>query len=191
MADLTTLQGLRRSPLHDLAAELRDGAVPGERAVRLLEWPFLTMVSIRVEPGSDTARRIEGVLGTGLPAKCGEVTGHVHSVLWLGPDEWLVVAEPDAGDTIVLELETALAGHHRSVLDVSANRIVYELTDGLERLASSCGLDLDPSRWRPGVCAQTLFGQAQVILHQRDERTTRVFVRPSFAGYLVDLLAVR
>ena len=40
------------------------------------------------------------------------------------------------------------------------------------------------------MCAQTLFGGAQVILHQRDERTTRVFVRPSFAGYVTELLAV-
>ena len=39
------------------------------------------------------------------------------------------------------------------------------------------------------MCAQTLFGQAQVILQQRDERTTRVFVRPSFAGYVEALLA--
>ena len=38
------------------------------------------------------------------------------------------------------------------------------------------------------MCAQTLLGHAQVILHQRDERTTRVFVRPSFAGYLIDRL---
>jgi hypothetical protein len=28
-----------------------------------------------------------------------------------------------------------------------------------------------------------------VILHQRDERTTRIFVRPSFVGYLTRLLA--
>ena len=112
-----------------------------------------------------------------------------RDVLWLGPDEWLVVAEPEAAPTIERELEDALAGHHHSVLDVSANRIVFELIDGLEALSSGCGLDLHPSRWTPGMCAQTLFGGAQVILHQRDERTTRVFVRPSFAGYFVDLLA--
>ena len=57
------------------------------------------------------------------------------------------------------------------------------------QLSSGCGLDLHPSRWTPGMCAQTVFGGAQVILHQRDERTTRVFVRPSFAGYFADLLA--
>ena len=83
---------------------------------------------------------------------------------------------------------TALAGHHHSIVDVSANRIVFDLTDGLDLLSGGCGLDLDPSHWRPGMCAQTLFGQAQVILHQLDERTTRVFVRPSFAEYFVDRL---
>ena len=112
-----------------------------------------------------------------------------HDVLWLGPDEWLVVAEPKAAPTIVHELAEALSGHHRSILDVSANRIVFELIDGLEELSSGCGSDLHPTRWRPGMCAQTLFGQAQVILHQRDERTTRVFVRPSFEVYVIDLLA--
>ena len=111
-----------------------------------------------------------------------------RDVLWLGPDEWLVVAEPDAASTIARELEDTLRGHHHSVLDVGANRIVFELVDGLEALSSGCGLDLDPSRWRPGMCAQTLFGQAQVILQQRDERTTRVFVRPSFERYVIDRL---
>lgn len=109
-----------------------------------------------------------------------------RDVLWLGPDEWLVVGEPGTEGVIERELHDAFLGKHHSVVDASANRIAFDLTDGLELLASGCGLDLDPTRWQPGMCAQTLFGQAQVILHQRDERTTRVFVRPSFAGYFVD-----
>lgn len=122
------------------------------------------------------------------PVESAVGTWNDRDVLWLGPDEWLVVAEPNAAPTIVRELEDALSGHHRSILDVSANRIVFELNDGLEVLSSGCGLDLHPNRWHPGMCAQTLFGQAQVILHQRDERTTRVFVRPSFERYVIDLL---
>jgi sarcosine oxidase subunit gamma len=106
-----------------------------------------------------------------------------RDVLWLGPDEWLVVGKAGSEGSIERELQDALAGQHRSVLDVSANRMVFDLTDGLDLLASGCGLDLDPSRWLPGTCAQSLFGGAQVILHQLDERTTRIFVRPSFAGY--------
>jgi sarcosine oxidase, subunit gamma len=111
-----------------------------------------------------------------------------RDVLWLGPDEWLIVGEAGTEPEIVSELEALLRGEHHSVVDVGANRIALDLTDGLDRLASGCGLDLDPSRWTPGMCGQTLFGQAQVILHQLDERTTRVFVRPSFAGYVEALL---
>jgi sarcosine oxidase subunit gamma len=140
----------------------------------------LAQVDVRAEPNR---------LPFPPPAANTATTWEGRDVLWLGPDEWLVVAQPDDVMTIVRGLEEALAGHHHSILDVSANRIVFELTDGLESLAAGCGLDLEPSRWLPGRCAETLFGQAQVILHQRDERTTRVFVRPSFAGYVADLLA--
>jgi sarcosine oxidase subunit gamma len=141
----------------------------------------LAQVDVRAEPDR---------LPFTPPSANSATTWEGRDVLWLGPDEWLVVARPDEAITIVAEVEDALADHHHSVLDVSAARIVFELDGGLERLASSCSLDLDPNRWVPGMCAQTLIGQAQVILHQRDERTTRVFVRPSFAGYFVDRLAM-
>ncbi len=109
--------------------------------------------------------------------------------MWLGPDEWLVVGElGEEGLDPSESWWTAMEGHHHSIVDLSANRVVFDLTDGLDLLSGGCGLDLDPSHWRPGMCAQTLFGQAQVILHQLDERTTRVFVRPSFAEYFVDRL---
>ena len=139
----------------------------------------LAQVDVRADPGRSPFAP---------PTANTATTWEGRDVLWLGPDEWLVVAPPEEATAIVRDLREALAGHHHSVLDVSANRIVYEIRDGLERLASSCGLDLHPSHWQPGMCAQTLFGQAQVILHQRDARTTRVFVRPSFAGYFADLL---
>lgn len=115
-------------------------------------------------------------------------TWNGRDVLWLGPDEWLVVGDSGTEESIEGELRDGLNDEHRSIVDVGANRVVFELTDALELLTSGCGLDLDPGHWRPGMCAQTLFGQAQVILHQLDERTTRVFVRPSFADYFADRL---
>lgn len=122
------------------------------------------------------------------PAPNSTTTWDGRDVLWLGPDEWLVVGEPGTEGSIQRELEGAMMDHHHSVVDVSANRIVFDVSDGPDALAGGCGLDLDPDRWLPGLCAQTVFGHAQVILQQLDERTTRVFVRPSFADYFVDRL---
>jgi sarcosine oxidase subunit gamma len=112
-----------------------------------------------------------------------------RDVLWLGPDEWLVVGPVGTGFAIVTDLEGAITGH-RSIVDVSAARTAFDLDDGLQLLASGCPIDLDPARWLPGMCAQTVFGLTQVLLHQRVERTTRVFVRPSFAGYLLERLSI-
>ena len=140
----------------------------------------LAQVDLRAQPDA---------LPFDAPAANTTATWGGRDVLWLGPDELLIVGEPGTEETIVHELESALEGRHRSVVDVGANRIVFDLPDGRDRLSSACGLDLHPDRWTPGMCAQTLVGQAQVILQQRDERTTRVFVRPSFAGYVEALLA--
>jgi sarcosine oxidase subunit gamma len=141
----------------------------------------LAQVDLRADPS---------VLPLDPPQPNTTTTWNGRDVLWLGPDEWLVVGELGTEGSIHRELADVMADHHHSVVDVSANRVVFDLTDGLDLLSGGCGLDLDPSHWRPGMCAQTLFGQAQVILHQLDERTTRVFVRPSFADYFVDRLGL-
>jgi sarcosine oxidase subunit gamma len=165
----------RRSPLADRADHLA--------SLEAVEMPFLAQVDIRCAP-ADAAR-------LGFPTTPNTVTGDMtRGVLWLGPDEWLVVSLPGTMADTVTELDAALAGSDHSVLDVSENRAVIELrgTDRHAVLASGCPLDLDPrGGWVPGVCAQTMFARAQVVL-QELEGSTRLFVRPSFAGYVVDRL---
>ena len=97
------------------------------------------------------------------------------TALWLGPDEWLVLGGTEE------DYPRAAA-----VVDVSANRIVFELVgpDAADVLAQGCSLDLHPSGFTSGSCAQTLLALAQVILVRPDERRFLVLVRPSFAPYL-------
>jgi sarcosine oxidase subunit gamma len=166
---------LERAPLAHRAADLaRLGAA---------EIAFLTQVDVRCPP--DVAARL------GFPLEPNTVAGDdVRGMLWLGPDEWLVVGLPGRAQATIAELETALAGTRRSVVDVSANRAVLELrtANRLALLASGCGLDLDPAGgWTAGRCAQTLFARAPVLLQERAD-ATRVFVRPSYADYTVDRL---
>jgi sarcosine oxidase subunit gamma len=147
------------------------------------EIAFLAQIDVRCAE-ADAAR-------LGFPTVPNMVNGDLtRGALWLGPDEWLVVGLPGTADAIVAEFEAALADVHHAVVDVSANRAVIELhgVERLELLASGCSLDLDPrAGWVPGVCAQTLFARAQVILQEMDE-ATRLFVRPSFGNYVVDRL---
>jgi sarcosine oxidase subunit gamma len=109
--------------------------------------------------------------------------------LWLGPDEWLILGAPHEGARMVAELRTSLTGLHRSIVDVGANRVIFELSGPgrLDLLSKGCSLDLHPSRWTAGMCAQTLLAKTQVVLHERAD-ATRVLVRPSFADYLIEWL---
>jgi len=95
--------------------------------------------------------------------------------LWLGPDEWLVLGgrEQDFADAC-------------AAVDVSASRVCLELAgpDAADVLARGCALDLHPSVFPPGRCAQTLLARAQVILYRTDEHIFRLLVLPSYADYL-------
>lgn len=174
---------LRRWPLADredaLAriARLSGGDVTAGLVTGLFQ------VALRVDPSRT------GPLPFAVPREAGTVATDVHhEVLWLGPDEWLVVTPRDAAD-VMSTIDASLGTDPHAAVDMSANRAIVELS-GVGRhqlLESRCPLDLHPRSWRAEMCAQTLLGRAQVVLQHRGD-ATRVFVRPSFGAYVVDVL---
>jgi sarcosine oxidase subunit gamma len=179
-----------RSPLAHRSDELTAIGVRTGGGVIVEHVPFLTQIDVRMDPKS---RRPDGSiidLGTSLPLtpNTSERDGD-REALWLGPDEWLVIAAPGQAQRLLAEMEYTLDGVPHSVVDVSANRLALELSGSRakEVLSKGCALDLHPRSWRPGMCAQTMLARAQVILHERSA-TTGILVRPSFADYLVDWL---
>src|SRR3954467_5545148 len=95
MAD-TALSVPRRSPLAGVADRL--AAVPRASggAVRLAELPFLAQVNVRLDAKGAAADAVGLALGLSLPLEPHTVVRAGKStVLWLGPDEWLVVGAPD------------------------------------------------------------------------------------------------
>ena len=107
--------------------------------------------------------------------------------IWLGPDEWLLLAECQESGPLVAELQAELADHAASVVDISGGQTVMRLRGASTRsvLARGCALDLDPLAFPPGACAQTLLARAQVLLVAVDSAPTiDVIVRRSFAPYV-------
>ncbi|MEU4540728.1 sarcosine oxidase subunit gamma family protein [Streptosporangium sp. NPDC023825] len=176
-------------------ARLEPVSSPG---LRIAELPFLTQVGLRVEPGSDTAADIALALGVPLPTEPGTFastgTGAPPSgtaaddtrVLWLGPDEWLVVG-PAGGTGLEARLRAAAGTGHAAVTDVSAQRTVLLVTGPRARdlLSHGCALDLHPRAFGPGRCAQTMLARAQVVIAAREDGGFHILVRSSFADYLV------
>jgi sarcosine oxidase, subunit gamma len=182
----------RRSPLQSLAAASNWPELFVGVGVALREVPFVSQVNLRLDPASAAAGRAASALGVRLPVEPNSAeTGSRWSVLWLGPDEWLVVGPDEDAPIIQAQLRAALSPDWGSVIDVSANRTVLELRGPSARLvlAKGCPLDLHPRRFVSGSCAQSMLAKALVTLWQRDDESTYwVFVRASFAEYLADWL---
>jgi len=183
--------GLWRQPLAHRAADLAAASGPG---VRLRETPRLAMVNLRVRSGSAEAARAGDALGTVLPAANAVAPATGGAVVWLGPDELLVVGrDGDAGD-LVAQLTAACAGGRSSVVDVSAARAGVDVAGERARdvLAKGCSIDLHPRVFTPGRCAQTLLARANVIVWHLGENLYdggfRVLTGASFADYLADWL---
>jgi len=112
-------------------------------------------------------------------------------VLWLGPDEWLVVVPEEASADLPTRLARALARRRAAISDLSSSRTIIEIGGAAARdlLAAGCGLDLHPRVFVPGQCAQTLLARVPVIVDQLDAAPHyRVLVRRSYRSWLVDWL---
>jgi sarcosine oxidase, subunit gamma len=151
------------------------------------------LAQLNVRCAAPVAERVGAALGVRLPHQPNTVsTVSQRSALWLGPDEWLVVDEDASTAAAEADVRAAFAPDWGAVVDVSANRVCFELHGPTARdlLAHGCPLDLHPRVFGPGQCAQTLLARAAVILWQTDAAPTyRILVRASFAEHIARWLA--
>jgi len=112
-------------------------------------------------------------------------------ILWIGPDEWLIMCKPEMASNLYAKLDKALTGIPSALIDVSDSRVIIEVsgTHARQVLMKGTPLDLHPSVFMPGQCAGTILEQAHVTIHQTAQLkggTSRydIFVHRSFADYL-------
>src|SRR5688500_6683585 len=105
-------------------AGLREHGDPARVALR--ETPMAAMLDLRLDPDdADALAAAAKGLSLELPlAPNKSEAGSGRTALWLGPDQWLVVAP--AGEAP--QLASALAGLRASITDVSDLRAAFELS---------------------------------------------------------------
>jgi sarcosine oxidase subunit gamma len=132
------------------------------------------------------------VFGAEPPSRLGPASeGAGRAALWLGPDEWLLIAESADAADIGGVLESVLEGTAHSLVDVS-HRQVGLIASGpvaARVLNAGCPLDLDRKAFPVGFATRTLFDKAEIVLWRRGAATFHVEVWRSFAPYLAASLA--
>lgn len=153
----------------------------------------LAHVNLRGNPGDARfVEAVESVLKQPLPLEPNTVSTGGHRLCWLGPDEWLLTTPHSGLAPMLGELERVLDGLDAAFNDLSGGQVLLRLRGDIrhEVLGAGCTLDLHPSSFAPGHCAQTGLAKAGVLLCPVEgEGGIDVVVRRSYSDYLVQWFA--
>ena len=171
----------RRSALDDLRLVSRTGLV------EVSNTSFAGRFVFRGEPEA-----LGTALGAALPTVPCRFSENGDSLaLWLGPDEWLLLAPAESAGARKAAMKSALAGQAASLVDVSHRHfgIAVKGTGAADLIACGCPLDLHVAAFPVGMCARTLFAKCEIVLWRMAPDTFCIEAWRSFAPYLIGLLA--
>ena len=178
----------RRSAIAHLGLEARATAAVDDAGVMLGESRIRGLLMLRGD-GTNAGFRsaVSAVLGVEpVSEPLTAARKRDVSMLWLGPDEWLVVTPDRRVARIERTLRGALEGRHGALTDVSHSRTIFTVSGPEARavLAKGCPLDLHPRTFGPGRCAQSRLAKCQVLIHQTHAAPAfDIYVSRSFSQY--------
>lgn len=169
-----------------------EGRVFGSNGVLLQPFDFFERVSLRAEEAAIAG--INNTLGLALPRQPRtSVTLELSeqgnlSILWIGPDEWLVVA-PNGTD-LMRRINTVTSGLYSAVsIDHRNTSITVSGVNATLALNAGCPQDLSEEAFPIGCCARTIIGKAEVVLWRTAEDSFHVECWRSFSDYVWKYLA--
>ncbi len=165
-------------------------ALPRGEDFRLAVSPAAGRILLRGDAA--VAARASAAFGAPLPTRSGAVGARSdRAALWLGPDEWLLIAEGEAPAEIIAPLSAALADRAHSLVDVSQRQIGLDVVgpNAARALTAGCPLDLSLAAFPVGTATRTLLAKSEIVLWRRAPEHFRVEVWRSFADYVASYLS--
>ena len=151
------------------------------------------MITLRVDTTDAEATASLRVAGYEMP-RVGAAGGHLsNGILWMSPDEVLLLCDYDAVDATIERVSTHLKEYHTLLADVSDARCVIELTgEGTalrEVLAKLTPADLRAVKCPVGKLRRTRLAQVPAAIWFADENTAVVVAFRSVAEYVFGILS--
>lgn len=139
---------------------------------------------------TEAIAKISAALGLDLDSQINRaVTADQGSVLRLGPDEWLLLADTNEADGIAKQTGTSGATAY-SLVEVSHRNIGFRLAGCAvaDALAAGCPQALDIDRFPVDKCSRTIFAKAEIVLWRRSQQEFHLEIGRSFAPYVMEYL---
>jgi sarcosine oxidase subunit gamma len=147
------------------------------------------MVTLRgaLDVVGDVASRVAGVA---LPMSLRGSFDGDGGLLWMAPDELLLLTAPGGAPAAVAALDAALAGIFHTAVDVSDARAGF-IVDGprwREVLAKLTPADVSPAAFGAGTVRRSRLGQVAAAFWTVDGHAAHVLCSRSVAPYMRDQL---
>jgi sarcosine oxidase subunit gamma len=167
-------------------------AEPADTYINIREIATRGMIDLR---GLTSDRKFmtaaKEVLGVDLPKapRTSHSFGDVK-VLWLSPDQWLILCARDKAAEMTAELSKALGSIHSLAVDVSDMRAIIRLEgEGCrEVMMKSTSLDFTDADFTPGYVRRVRFAEIAALFNIVEENVIDVYVFRSYANYAMDFL---
>jgi sarcosine oxidase subunit gamma len=164
---------------------LADLVLPGSRAIRLVAAAPAARFVLRARGPAVAAAT--PALGTPLPiVACRAAVAGDLAALWLGPDEWLLLAPLAEGAALQARLQAALDGMAHALTDVGHRQGAMLLSgpQATVTLNAGCPLDFDPEAFPVGMCTRTVLARAEIVLWRTGAQAFRIEAGRSFLPYV-------
>ena len=168
-----------------------DASKPGDGKPGLVFSEMVHLGKLNLRASKSASTQVKSVIGCAFPAAANRFSsaGERH-VVWLGPDEFLIICEAGKDAELASTLESTLKTQHCAVTNITDALAAFHLKGTAVRqvLAKGCAIDLHPGSFTSGDAAQTLLSHAAVTMLAVAENELIVICRTSFAPYLHDWL---
>lgn len=162
------------------------GILASEGYVSVVEAPTPGMVTLRCRDGAALTAALKGV-GLTFPDHRGRSVTERGEVLWMSPDELLLLLPPEDVARMIATLGETLGGVPALIVDVSDARVMFRLTGaGAGEVLSKISPALLPAR---GEVRRSRIGQIAAAFWRSGDAEMTVICFRSVAGYARDLLS--
>ena len=142
--------------------------------------------------GAPDAMMLAGTaFGLPLPqTACRAIATGGRAALWLGPDEFLLLAPADEESAIEAAVVASVGTIPHSLVSVSHRNTALEIsgTHAARLLNAGCPLDLDHAAFPISMCTRTVLAKAPIVLWRTAADTFYVSAWRSFAPYVWEFL---
>ena len=167
-------------------------AMNGARAtgyVDVSEAPATGMITLRGDLADvGVQKAVKSVIGAGVPATLAVTDADEGQILWMSPDELMIVCAYDQADRIVADLIAALGGTHSMVVNVSDARAVFDLQGAATSEIIAKLAPIDMKSMQAGTVRRTRFAQIPAAFWITSNDSARIICFRSVGEYMFNQL---